>query len=244
MSTLFGRSRKMSQVPTAYWWQRKHLRQAMKGCWRNIFWVSITNPMPIFLDPLNTYIDPSAEIGAETVIEPNVWIMGKTRIGKNCRIGFGSVIIDSTLEDNVQVTGARIEKSCVEHDAAIGYTAQLKRTHFGAFSKMPHHGYLGDCEVGHHVNIGAGTITSNYDGAKKNKTVINDYAFIGTNVNLVAPIVIPEGAMIAAGSTITGKNKMPSWSLVIARPEFHVSRTKRIRWDEKGWHIEERKAEE
>ncbi|MFY9462149.1 MAG: hypothetical protein WAP51_03030 [Candidatus Sungiibacteriota bacterium] len=227
----------MKRIPSAYWWQKRHLKQSLGGFWRNLFWQEV-RPMPIFIDPLNAYVSPDVEIGAGTVIEPNVWIMGSAKIGKNCRIGFGSVIIDSTLEDNVKVAGARIEKSYVEHDAEIGYTAQLKRTRFGAYSKMLHRGYLGDAEVGHHVNIGADVTTANYDGVNKNKTVIVNYAFIGTGVNLVAPIIIPEGAMIASGSTVTGKDALEPWQLFVARATGRLSRSKRVRWDEKGWHLE------
>ena len=230
----------MARVPNAYFWQRSNLGRVTKLFFRE--WNMAKEHIVAFVDPLNTYVVDGVEIGGGTIVEPNVWIVGSTKIGKNCRIGFGSVIVDSTLEDNVKVSGARIEKSCVEHDAEIGYTAQLKRTRFGAYSKMLHHGYLGDATVGQHANIGAGVITANYDGSKKHETVVEDYAFIGTNVCLVAPIVVPEGAMIAAGSTVTGKDEIPPWSLVIARPEFHVSRTKRIRWDEEGWRVEQKEV--
>ena len=229
----------MVKVPNAYWWQKKHLRQAFKGVLRSIFGVGATNPMPVFVDPLNTYVDPYVEIGAETVIEPNVWIMGKTVIGKNCRIGFGSIIIDSVIGDHVTVSGSKIVSSTVDEHAVIGYTAHINRTHFGAYSKMLHRGYLGDAEVGEHVNIGADVTTANYDGANKNETVIANYAFIGTGVNLVAPITIPEGTMIASGSTVTGKDALEPWRLFVARATGRLSRSKRVRWDEEGWHLEE-----
>lgn len=234
----------MKRLPTAYWWQRKHLRQAFGGLWRNIFWVGGTNPMPIFIDPFNTYIDPAVEIGEGTIIEPNVWITGKTHIGKNCRIGFGSVIIDSELGDNVIVSGARIEKSVVEHHAEIGYTAQLKRTRFGAHSKMLHRGYLGDATVGERVNIGADVTTANHDGTNKNETIIGNDAFIGTGVNLVAPIEIPAGMMIASGSTVTAKDPKEPWRLLIARATAHLSRSRRVVKNENGWRLEELKEDE
>lgn len=230
----------MKRMPTAYWWQRKHVRQAMKGFWRNLFWIGGINPMPTFIDPFNTYIDPSVEIGAETVIEPNVWIMGKTIIGKNCRIGFGSVIIDSVVGDHVVVGGARIEKSGVDNYAQIGYTAQLKRAHFGAYSKMLHRGYLGDAIIGERVNIGADVDTGNYDGTNKNQTIIEDDAFIGIGVKLVAPIRIPRGMYIAAGSVVTAKDPKEPWRLLIVRAPAHLSRSKRVVKDENGWHLEER----
>ena len=224
----------MKRMPNAYWWQRGQLGRVIKTFWRNFD----ENTNPVFIDPLNTYVDLGVEIGDHTVIEPNVWIMGNTKIGKKCHISFGSVIIDSTLEDGVRVFGGRIEKSYVEHDDEIGYTAQLKRTRFGAYSKMLHRGYLGDAEVGHNVNIGADVTTANYDGANKNKTVIENYAFIGTGVNLVAPIIIPEGAMVASGSTVIGKDVLEPWRLFIARATGRLSRSKRVRWDETGWHLD------
>lgn len=229
----------MKRVPNAYWWQRKHLRQTLKGFWRSIFEEDYVRPTPIFIDPLNTYVDPSVKIGSETVIEPNVWIMGNTVIGKNCRIKFGSVIIDSILENDVLIDGGRVEKSTIGHHAEIGYTAQLKRTRLGAYSKMLHHGYLGDAIVGERVNIGAGVITANYDGTNKNKTVIGDDAFIGTSVNLVAPVEIPAGMMIASGSTVTAKDSKEPWRLLIARSPAHLSRSRRVVKDENGWHLEE-----
>lgn len=199
---------------------------------------------PIFKDPENTWVDERAEIGANTLVFPGCYILGACKIGKNCRIGFGSAIIDSTLEDNVKVDGARIEKGYVKHDAEIGYTAQLKRTRFGAYSKMLHRGYLGDAEVGRHVNIGADVTTANYDGINKNRTVIASYAFIGTGVNLVAPVIIPEGAMIASGSTVTEKDALEPWRLFIARATGRLSASKMVHWDEKGWHLEERGADD
>ena len=234
----------MKRVPNAYFWQRKHLRQAMKGWWRNIFWLGVANPMPILIDPLNTYIDPAVEIGEGTVVEPNVWIMGNTVIGKNCHIGFGSVIINSTLGNNVKVFGGKIEDSRVDDWAEIGYTAQIKRTHFGAHSKMLHRGYLGDAEVGMGVNIGADVTTANYDGTRKHATVIGDDAFIGTGVNLVAPIIIPEGMMIASGSTVTAKDPKEPWRLLIARAPARLSRSKRVIKDKRGWHLENKEGAE
>lgn len=223
------------KVPNAFFWQRRRLGRLMRTFWHNLD----ENVSPVFIDPLNTYVGSVVEIGDKTTIEPNAWIMGETVIGKNCRIGFGSIIIDSVLEDNVTISGARIEKSRIGHHAEIGYTAQLKRTQFGAYSKMVHRGYLGDAVVGEHVNIGADVTTANYDGTNKNKTVIGNNAFIGTGVNLVAPIEIPEGMMIASGSTVTAKDPKEPWRLLIARPQARLSRSRRVVKDEKGWRLEE-----
>lgn len=222
----------MKQIPNARWWQVKHAwlytRLRMEGL-----------AGPEFVDNMNTYVDPDIPIGAGTIVEPNVWIMGKTVIGKNCRIAFGSVIIDSELEDDVVVSGARIEKCHICHHAEIGYTAQLKRTRFGPRSKMMHRGYLGDATVGENVNIGADVTTANYDGMNKHKTVIGDNAFIGTGVNLVAPIEIPAGMMIASGSTITAKDPKESERLLIARATARLSQSKRVVRDKSGWRLEE-----
>ncbi|MBI2639821.1 MAG: hypothetical protein HYW90_02925 [Candidatus Sungbacteria bacterium] len=218
----------MERVPNARWWQVKHAwlytRLRMEGL-----------EGPQFVDNMNTYVDPDVLIGAGTVVEPNVWIKGNTVIGKNCRIGFGSVIIDSELENDVVICGARIEQCYICHHAEIGYTAQMKRTRFGARSKMVHRGYLGDATVGEGVNIGADVTTANYDGANKHKTVIGDNAFIGTGVNLVAPIEIPTGMMIASGSTVTTKDPKEPGRLLVARAPGRLSQSKRVVKDERGW---------
>lgn len=239
----------MAKLPTAYWWLRKH------------WWKHCREGIKVHvIDDMSSYISPETQIGNNTTIEPNVWITGKTVIGKNCRIGFGSVIADSAIGNNtiiegavlkkavignnVQIAEAKIEQSSVGDEAEIGFGAQLKRTQFGERSKMMHHGYLGDCVVGRGVNIAAGVITANYDGVNKQKTVIEDGAFIGTNVNLVAPVTIPKGAMIAAGSTVTGKDGLAPGDLAIARAPIHISRTKKVVVDEDGWHVKERQEEE
>ncbi|MDO8560990.1 MAG: hypothetical protein Q7R91_02140 [bacterium] len=224
------------KVPNAYRWQRKNLWNTLVLFFRH--WGNLPNEIvPKFIDPLNIYISTETRIGGGTVIEPNVWIEGKTVIGKNCKIRFGSVIIDSIIGDNVIIAGARVENSEVGDNAELGYTAQLKRTQFGARSKMMHHGYLGDAVVGEDVNIGAGVVTANYDGETKHQTTIGNDAFIGTNVCLVAPITVPEGAMIAAGSTVTGKDELLPYHLAIARPKFHISRSKLVTKDERSWRL-------
>ena len=230
------------RVPNALLWQRQYTQRGkiLRTFLRHLD----ENVSPVFIDPLNTYVAREVKIGEKTVIEPNVWIMGKTVIGKNCRIGFGSVIIDSELEDNVTVSGARIEKSHIGHHAEIGYTAQLKRTRFGAYSKMVHRGYLGDAVVGERVNIGADVTTANYDGTNKHKTIIGNDAFIGTGVNLVAPIEIPQGMMIASGSTVTAKDPKEPGRLLVARAKAHLSISKRVVKDKNGWRLENIEAED
>ena len=186
------------------------------------------------VDPANTYIGPEVEIGADTVIQPGVYLEGRTRIGSGCHIHSGVRIVDSTLADGVVVNnfcvitesriaaGARIgpfahirPQSDVGEDAHIGNFVELKKTAVGRGSKANHLAYLGDATIGEKVNVGAGTITCNYDGTHKHPTVIEDGAFIGSDTQLIAPVRVGKGAYVAAGSSIT--DDVPAGSLAIAR---------------------------
>ena len=147
-----------------------------------------------------TYIYDDVKIGKDTVIHPNTTIKSGVVIGENCEIGPNAYIREGcVLDDNVK----------------IGSFVEIKKTKVGKGSKVPHLSYIGDCEIGKNVNIGCGTITCNYDGAEKHKTKIGDDSFIGSNVNLVAPVNIGKNVVIAAGSTIT--EDVPSNALSIAR---------------------------
>lgn len=148
----------------------------------------------------NTYIYDDVEIGRDTVIHPNTTIKSDVKIGANCEIGPNAYIR---------------EKCRVADNVKIGNLVEIKNTQVGEFSKVPHFIYLGDCEVGEHCNIGCGTITCNYDGQNKSKTIIGDNAFIGSNTNLVAPVKIGNNVFVAAGSTIT--EDVPDYALAIAR---------------------------
>jgi len=186
------------------------------------------------LDPASTWIDLEVEIGRDTVIYPSVVIEGRTVIGARGRLYPGCHIIDSRIAEDVTVFGSTvIEKSTIEDHVTVGPFARLrpktilragahvgnfvemKNTDFGRDSKAGHLSYLGDTEVQENVNIGAGTITCNYDGLRKNKTVIEAGAFIGSGSELVAPVKIGRGAYVAAGSVIT-KDVSPG-ALAIAR---------------------------
>lgn len=186
------------------------------------------------LDPASTYIEDAVTIGPDTTVYPNVVIEGATSIGSECVIGSGCQISASRLADRVQLkpycvlVEATIEDeaqlgpfchlrplSHVGPKAKIGNFVELKKSRIGRGSKVPHLSYIGDATVGERVNIGAGTITCNYDGVAKHETKIGDGAFIGTNTSLVAPLVIGEGAYVGAGSTIT-KNVPPD-ALAVAR---------------------------
>ncbi|HZS55707.1 MAG TPA: bifunctional UDP-N-acetylglucosamine diphosphorylase/glucosamine-1-phosphate N-acetyltransferase GlmU [Bryobacteraceae bacterium] len=172
--------------------------------------------------PETVTIDVDVQIGADTVIEANVQLRGTTTVGSNCRIGTGAVLRNCSVADDVTLlpyvvandasigAGAsvgpfsrlRIGADAGEH-THIGNFVELKMTKLGAGSKASHLAYLGDAKIGAGVNIGAGTITCNYDGQRKSPTVIGDAAFVGSNSTLVAPLNIGDGAYIAAGSTIT-----------------------------------------
>ena len=186
------------------------------------------------VDPASAFIGPDVAIGADTIIHPGVYLEGRTSIGSNCVINSGVRIIDSQIEDGVVINnfcvisdshvsrGARLgpfahirPQSNVGEDAHVGNFVELKKTTLGRGSKANHLSYLGDATIGEKVNIGAGTITCNYDGVHKHPTVIEDGAFIGSDSQLVAPVRIGAGAYVAAGSSIT--QDVEAGSLAIAR---------------------------
>jgi bifunctional UDP-N-acetylglucosamine pyrophosphorylase / glucosamine-1-phosphate N-acetyltransferase len=186
------------------------------------------------LDAGSVYVHPHAVLGAETTLYPNVHIDGSTRIGKgttiypnvrisNSRIGDRAVIKDSTvIEESWVKSGATVGPfahvrpgSEIGKDARIGNFVELKKTVIGNGSKASHLSYLGDARIGKSVNIGAGTITCNYDGKKKSMTVIDEGVFVGSDSQLIAPVRIGKGAYIGAGSTIT--SDVPPNALAISR---------------------------
>jgi bifunctional UDP-N-acetylglucosamine pyrophosphorylase / glucosamine-1-phosphate N-acetyltransferase len=186
------------------------------------------------IDPATTYIDPDVEIGPDTVIHPGVILEGQTRLGSGCEIQAHVRIAESTLGDKVMVNsfclivGARVAngaavgpfahlrpETVVGEKARIGNFVELKKTTMGPGSKANHLSYLGDATIGANVNVGAGTITCNYDGVHKHQTVIEDGAFIGSDSQLIAPVTVGKGAFVAAGSSIT--KDVPAGALGIAR---------------------------
>ncbi|MDQ0209186.1 bifunctional UDP-N-acetylglucosamine diphosphorylase/glucosamine-1-phosphate N-acetyltransferase GlmU [Alkalicoccobacillus murimartini] len=185
------------------------------------------------INPEQTYISADATIGQDTVIWPGASIKGHTVIGSDCTIGANSEILNSTIADRVEVKQSVIHDSKVAQDVTIGPFAhirpgtelgeevrignfvEVKKSTLAKGSKAAHLSYVGDAEVGKHVNLGCGTITVNYDGVNKHKTTIDDGAFIGSNSNLIAPVHIGENALVAAGSTIT--DDVPGKALSIAR---------------------------
>jgi bifunctional UDP-N-acetylglucosamine pyrophosphorylase/glucosamine-1-phosphate N-acetyltransferase len=184
--------------------------------------------------PQTCVIDSGVEIGADTVIEPFVQVLGKTRIGSDCRISSYSVIRDSVIEDRVFIlpgcvlddahvqAGARLGPyshlrpgSEIGQDAHVGNFVETKNMRLGKGSKANHLTYLGNAEIGEGVNIGAGTITCNYDGVHKHTTVIEDGVFIGSDSTLVAPVRVGKRAYVAAASCIT--DDVPQDSLALGR---------------------------
>jgi bifunctional UDP-N-acetylglucosamine pyrophosphorylase / glucosamine-1-phosphate N-acetyltransferase len=188
------------------------------------------------LDPDTTFVDVDVKVGQDTILEPGVMLLGATEIGRGASIGMGSRIVDSVVGDGTilhpycVVSLSRIGKDCrigpfahlrpetqLDEQARVGNFVETKKTRLGQGSKANHLSYLGDAEIGRHVNIGAGTITCNYDGVQKLRTIIEDEVFIGSDTQLVAPVRVRRGAYVGAGSTIT--KDVPQHSLALSRAE-------------------------
>jgi bifunctional UDP-N-acetylglucosamine pyrophosphorylase/glucosamine-1-phosphate N-acetyltransferase len=185
-------------------------------------------------DPSTVYLDWTVDLGADVTLEPNVILRGATTVGAGSIIGAGSQLVDATVGAGVRIWASVIEASTVEDGATIGpfshlrpgsvvgrgaevgNYAELKNTRLGAGSKQHHMSYLGDTETGAGVNIGAGTITANYDGTRKHRTTIGDGAFIGVDTMIVAPRVIGAGARTGAGAVVT--KDVPAGKLAVGVP--------------------------
>ncbi|MBI1745027.1 MAG: bifunctional UDP-N-acetylglucosamine diphosphorylase/glucosamine-1-phosphate N-acetyltransferase GlmU [Acidobacteria bacterium] len=186
------------------------------------------------IDPAATYIDATVNIKSDTVIYPNCILEKSTRIGSHCTIHAASHLVNAQTADYVTVRESTVitdstigeystvgpfahvrEHTCIGSHCRVGNFVEIKKSVLGNDTKAAHLAYIGDAEIGEHVNIGAGTITCNYDGVHKNKTIIEDGVFIGSDSQLVAPVRIGKGAYVAAGSTIT--EDIPAFSLGIAR---------------------------
>jgi bifunctional UDP-N-acetylglucosamine pyrophosphorylase/glucosamine-1-phosphate N-acetyltransferase len=173
------------------------------------------------VDPATTYIDTSVTIGQDTVIQPNTYLVGETAIGQDCVIGPGSFVADSTVGDGCLLRFSVVESARIEDNVDIGPFSHLRKgahlangVHMGNFgevknsylgpgTKMGHFSYLGDVTTGENVNIGAGTISCNYDGSQKHATKIGDDAFIGSDTMLVAPVTVGARSKTGAGSVVT-----------------------------------------
>ena len=186
------------------------------------------------IDPATTWVEATVSVGQDTVLHPGVYLEGRTTVGSGCEIHSGVRIVDSTVGDRVVINNfCVIRQSAIEAGATVGPFAQLrpasrvaenahvgnfvelKNTTLGRGSKANHLAYLGDATIGEKVNVGAGTITCNYDGVAKYPTVIEDGAFIGTDSQLIAPVRIGKNAYVAAGSSIT--EDVPEDALAIGR---------------------------
>lgn len=185
------------------------------------------------IDPLTTYIGADVVIGNDTIIYPNNTLEGKTVLGKGVLLHPNNRIEDSVIEDEVTIASSVIlcskvgkkttvgpfayirPDSVIGEEVKVGDFVEIKKSTIGNGTKISHLTYIGDAEVGEHVNFGCGTVVVNYDGKNKYKTVVEDHAFIGCNTNLVAPVTVHEGAFTAAGSTIT--ENVPKEGLGIAR---------------------------
>lgn len=191
------------------------------------------------IDPRTTYIDSGVKVGMDTTIYPGVHLLGSTVIGENCVIEEGVRIQDSRIGDNSTIKSYTvIEEASIGKEAVIGPFARLrpgnviddhvrignfveiKKTVIGKGTKANHLTYLGDSIIGEDVNIGAGTITCNYDGVKKYQTRIEDGAFIGSDTQLVAPVVVGKGAYVGSGTTVT--KDVPPGSLIITRAKERI----------------------
>ncbi len=191
-------------------------------------------------DPGTVYIDAAASVGEDSVILPNSHVLGPTKVGRGCRIGPNSVVADSVLADRCQVvssfvSGSRLsegvsvgpfsnvrEGTVLESGARVGNFTETKQSRLGAGTRALHLSYIGDADVGSDVNVGAGTITCNFDGKRKGRTKIGDGAFIGSDTMLVAPVEVGPGASIGAGSVVT--RDIPAGDLVVGAPARSLRR--------------------
>lgn len=185
------------------------------------------------MDTDSTFIDASVTVGADTVIYPFTWLEGTSVIGRCCEIGPSTRLQNTKVGDNTVLHFVYSHDCEIDVDVTagpyvhlrpgtklaqgvkIGNFVEVKNSQVGAGSKIPHLSYIGDTDIGQKVNIGSGTITVNYDGVNKHRTIIEDGAFVGCNANLVAPVTVGQGAYIAAGSTIT--KDVPPTALGVGR---------------------------
>ena len=192
------------------------------------------------MDPSHCYVGPRVKVGEGTVLLPGTILRGETIIGRDCEVGPNAMVRGCTVGDGVTINASQLNESTIGDGVKIGPFAyirpnchvgpgvkvgdfvELKNSTIGEGTKISHLTYVGDSDVGGHVNFGCGTVTVNYDGTSKFRTVIGDHAFIGCNTNLVAPVRVGEGAYTAAGSTIT--DEVPADSLAIARTRQTVKK--------------------
>ncbi|MFO7818634.1 MAG: bifunctional UDP-N-acetylglucosamine diphosphorylase/glucosamine-1-phosphate N-acetyltransferase GlmU [Halanaerobacter sp.] len=199
---------------------RSHLAKAEKILRTRTCEEHMANGVTI-IDPDSTYIDSTVEIGRDTIIYPNSFLEGRTKIARDVVIGPQSRIVDSTIGTGVEIENSTIKESEVQANTVVGPYAHLrpgskigkevkvgdyveiKQSTISDGAKVPHLSYIGDTEIGENTNIGAGTITANYDGKKKHRTEISSNCFVGSNSTLIAPLKLAKGAITAAGAVVT-----------------------------------------
>ena len=200
------------------------------------------------IDPKTTYIDDDVKIEADVVIEPGVHLRGKTQIASGTKIGVGSILTDTTVLANAQIKPYSIcenafigkntsvgpfarlrEETHLEEGVKIGNFVETKKAKFKKGAKANHLAYIGDAEIGEKTNIGAGTITCNYDGFKKHKTNLGNNVFVGSNSTLIAPLTVNDDAFIAAGSTITKNVETNTLAIGRSKQENKKDYVKKIR---------------
>lgn len=195
----------------------------------------------IIIDPNTTYISPTVKIGMDTIIRPNTSIFGNTIIGEDCDIA-GSTLTDMKINNGVTILNSVCTSSSIDDNTTVGPFAyirpnckigkkvkvgdfvEVKNSIIGDNSKASHLTYIGDSELGKNINLGCGTITVNYDGKNKFKTIIEDDVFVGCNSNLIAPVTLKKGSTIGAGTTVT--KDVPEDSLAIGR----VKQENKVGW--------------
>ena len=212
---------------------RVHLAEAEAAMRRRINRAHMLNGVTM-IDPASVYIDAGVSIGQDTVIWPNTYLQGETRIGARCEIGPHSIVRDTQIGDDCRVLAAVTESAVLENHVDIGPFARLRRgahlaegVHMGNFGevkdsylgpgvKMGHFSYIGNAQIGAETNIGAGTITCNYDGEHKHPTEVGEQVFIGSDTMLVAPVKLGDGARTGAGSVVT--KDVPPYALAVGVP--------------------------
>ena len=186
------------------------------------------------IDPATTYIDADVTIGGDTIVEPNTQLKGATAVGKECRLGPNSTLRDAVVGDRCRIEASTVEEATLEEDVDVGpYShlrpgsylcagvhignfAEVKNARLGRGVKMGHMSYIGDAEVGDETNIGAGTVTCNFDGREKQRTIIGRGVFIGSDTMLVAPVTVGDGARTGAGSVVT--RNVPAGASAVGAP--------------------------
>ena len=215
----------------------EELRAAQPMCRQKIIEAHIAAGVTI-LDPAATYIDPRVKIGEGTVLLPGTILRGETVIGRGCTVGPNAMVRDCVIGDETEINASQLNESTVGSHTTVGPFAyvrpnsaigdhvrvgdfvEIKNSVIGNGTKISHLTYVGDSDVGERINFGCGTVTTNYDGFKKQRCTIGDDAFIGCNTNLIAPVTVGRGSYIAAGSTIT--DDVPEDALALARSKQTV----------------------